>query len=88
MAIPHGISRAQLDTRSGARYMPTMARVKTSPLYNHACPRCGAPINTACTTANGKSKPGGHAQRRALAGMKPDKSGTSHAVRRARKVAS
>ena len=64
----------------------TMARVKTSPLYLHACPRCGAQIGIACSTANGKGKPGGHAQRRALAGMKPDKSGTSHAVRRARRV--
>ena len=65
-----------------------MARVKTSPLYLHACPRCSAAIGVACVTANGKSKPGGHAQRRALSGMKPDKSGTSHAARRARKVAS
>lgn len=68
--------------------MPIMARLKTSPLYLHPCPRCLAQVGGACVTANGKSKPGGHAQRRALAGMKPDKSGTSHAARRARKVAS
>ena len=66
--------------------MPPMARVKTSPLYLHPCPRCAAQIGAACTTANGKSKPGGHAQRRKLADMKPDKSGTSHAVRRARRA--
>ena len=68
--------------------MTTMARVKTSHLYLHTCPRCLAQVGAPCQTANGKSKPGGHAQRRALAGMKPDKSGTSHAVRRARRATS
>lgn len=63
-----------------------MARVKTSPLYLHPCQRCGAQIGAPCQTAHGKSKPGGHTQRRVAAGLPPDKSGTSHAVRRARKL--
>lgn len=65
---------------------PKGARNATIPANRRVpCPACNAPTGEPCTTSKGTLKRNGHAERRRLAGLPVEASGTSRAERRARK---